>query len=159
MTQLLAMDSGEISIRSQQADNDELIKLIKFITDSDKTLLARLVPMSKFQSKEDFYRSLIVRKDESENESQLYSSILIRQAFELLGVKISIKLQDEINESNEDEIFNNEMISLYGESADDITDAITNSKKCIIKDLRILSDDSECTLATASRNIWGSSRM
>ena len=53
----------------------------------------------------------------------------------------------------EDDLFNKEMIQLFGECKDDILNPETNVKQFMLKDFNILTCDGNFTIATAERDI------
>ena len=62
--------------------------------------------------------------------SFIHDKISIRKVFEIFHAFISIK--DELNELREEELFNKDMINVFGEDGDEIN-PLTNNKTCWLK--------------------------
>ena len=157
MPQLIEIDAGIVRIRS---DSNELVKTDKFIAtsyDRSWALEAGYAEISKFSSRAEFDETVIPTKERIGTFSTFYGKTSFKNVLEHLESELSINLDhtefknSNNSKENEDNLFNQELINLYGESQDDEVDLKSNRKKLMLIDFRMLSNCGKFLIATAKR--------
>ena len=104
---------------------------------------------SNLNNRDEFDEIIRPKHVRDQEPSFIHDKISIRKAFEIFHAFISIK--DELNESREEELFNKDMINVFGENDGDEINPLTNIKTCMVENFRVLHDDDNFMIGTAER--------
>ena len=136
---------------------DDLVITDKFIVKhpGDWEFEAGQVEKSKFNSRKEFDETVVPEEDREIPREPFHGNISIRGAFKKFPSAgcIDISMRNVKENEIEDDLFNKEMIQLFGECKDDILNPETNVKQFMLKDFNILTCDGNFTIATAERDI------
>ena len=136
---------------------DDLVITDKFIVKhpGDWEFEAGQVEKSKFNSRKEFDETVVPEEDREIPREPFHGNISIRGAFKKFPSAgcIDISIRNVKENEIEDDLFNKEMIQLFGECKDDILNPETNVKQFMLKDFNILTCDGNFTIATAERDI------
>ena len=102
-----------------------------------------------FENREEF--DFIIELPDSEKIlRETLSLVSIRDAIKSIGLELRMS-QEDLSDDEENRLFNQEMVRIFGESIDDEKYQDGSVKNCMVRDFSVVSNDGNCLVASAER--------
>lgn len=115
----------------------------------DWSLFAGYENKSRLKNRHDFDEAVFPSYFREHDPMFIHDKISARETYKLFDTTLSIK--NEKDPLKEEELFNQEMIKIYGDSDDDEIDPVTHIKICTFHDFKMLSYSGNQKIGSAER--------